>query len=101
MKLLSTAILVGLAASPALARQDPTPPPSGEVIHLFGPNSVASQILPGTPPSTPGSASTSGETTSAQPAVEPTFGDIFHQMFVTGDPNKNAPQFPQGRSGAF
>ncbi|MDE2318935.1 MAG: hypothetical protein KGK02_04465 [Rhodospirillales bacterium] len=101
MKIPFAVILAGLAAFPALARQDPTPPPSGVVIHMFGPNSVTSQIMSGTTSNPTGNTTPSGTTTSGQAAPEPTFGDIFHQMFVTGDPAKNTPAFPKGRSSNF
>jgi hypothetical protein len=88
------------AAAPvvATARQNPPPPPSGIVIHLFGQDSIMSTVLPTTPqavgPNRP-TVSTGGAPTPAY--VEPTTGEILHQMFVTGDPND--PQKPStGRS---
>ncbi len=102
MKILFAVMLVNLAALPALARQTPTPPPSGVVIHLFGPNSVTSQILPGAAASSPGGTTQTGTAANAQAAPEPTFGDVFHQMFVTGDPAQDSkPRFAPGRNGAF
>jgi hypothetical protein len=82
--------LLFLAAAPlALARQNPEPPPSGEVVHLFGPDSVISHVLPTTP-----GTGTTATPAGAQPSTydEPAMGDILHQMFVTGDPN--APSLP-------
>jgi len=97
-----------LAAQPAAARQNPTPPPSGIVIHLFGQDSVMSNVLPDmaspaapTPTSAgnvvaPG-ASAPGAAQSSND-VEPTLGDVLHQMFVTGDPN-DPPKPSTGRFG--
>jgi hypothetical protein len=83
--------ILGLAAAPALAR-DPQPKPSGIVIHLFGQNSVMSNVLPtgATPTTAPAQpAAPPGASASAsapQPVyVEPTTGEILHQMFITGD----------------
>jgi hypothetical protein len=82
-----------LAAQTAQARQMPEPPPSGIVVHLFGPGPVASNILPmaAPKPAAPG----------ATPAyIEPSAGDILHQMFITGDPNEPASaKLPKGRPG--
>jgi len=99
----------------ATARQDPTPPPSGIVVHLFGQDSVMSNVLPTAPAGaqiaapagaqiaapegaqitapagaqgTTGQAGTASGGVAAEPAyVEPTTGEILHQMFVTGDPD--------------
>ncbi|MDD2795046.1 hypothetical protein [Acidocella sp.] len=78
----------------AQARQPPNPPPSGEVVHLFGPGSVASQFLPsGNAAASP----TGGAAGSAY--VEPSAGEILHQMFVTGDPGQKPGQaISQGRT---
>jgi hypothetical protein len=105
----STAIIAAIAslafAVPALAR-DPQPPPSGIVIHLFGQNSIMSNVMPtgSSAPAPAGQtftnhASTSGGTTetaatttqSAPAYVEPTAGQILHQMFITGDGNPAKP----------
>ena len=73
-------------AGAAQARQPPNPPPSGQVVHLFGPGSVASQFLPGGNAAAPtGSGGSSGY-------VEPTTSEILHQMFVTGDPGQKPGQ---------
>jgi hypothetical protein len=73
-------------AAPAIARQDPSPPPSGIVVHLFGPSGVTNKILP---------AGTGSGTTAA-----PSTGAILHQMFVTGDPDATPGQSrPKGRQG--
>ncbi len=61
MKYLFFALFILLSTS-AQAHQDPLPPPSGVVIHLFTPTPGSS-----TPPST---------------------GVILKQMFVTGDPSR-------------
>ncbi len=83
-----TILLWGGAAQ---ARQNPTPPPSGIVVHLFGQNSVASHILP------------AGETKTTQGGdaanTAPSTQSILHQMFVTGDPNqKPGAAFAKGKS---
>jgi hypothetical protein len=105
LKTLVAVILVGLAASPALARQSPPPPPSGIVVHLFGQNSVMSQIMPTPSATAPGKQTDNGTGQSkggvTQNAAEPTFGGILHQMFVTGDPADKTPNFAPGRKGAF
>jgi len=97
--------MVSLAvASPAFAR-DPAPKPSGIVVHLFGQDSIMSNVLPTAPASAgnPASANTVGGASNmaaspqaASNYVEPTTGEILHQMFVTGDPN-NPPKPAPGR----
>lgn len=113
---LTAALALGLAtlglAAPAYARVEPTPPPSGIVFHLFGPDSITSHILPSGPPAqtTPGGAAPAAAgtaSTGAQPAGTtapvspgPSWGDVAHQMFVTGDPaQEGAAQLPKGKSG--
>jgi hypothetical protein len=86
--------ILSLAAAPALAR-DPQPKPSGIVIHLFGQNSVMSNVLPTGPtpttapapgqPAAPPGASASASSAPQPVDVEPTTGEILHQMFITGD----------------
>jgi hypothetical protein len=109
---IATSLLLA-SAGIAQASRDPTPPPSGIVIHLFGPNSVMSNVMPDLPGETakppaaaPGqtagtaSGGTAGAPTTAAQAsgVEtsapstatsnnPSWHDILHQLFVTGDPN--------------
>ncbi|NNM57452.1 hypothetical protein [Acidocella sp.] len=82
------------SAGAAQARQPPNPPPSGQVVHLFGPGSVASQFLPG------GNAAASPAGGGAGSAyVEPSAAEILHQMFVTGDPGQKPGQtISQGRN---
>jgi hypothetical protein len=86
-------MLASLWALPALARPDPTPPPSGIVVHIFGPGSVTSNMLP------------TGGTSKAPPGspthyTEPSMHDILQKMFVTGDPNqKPGASIPKGRAG--
>ncbi len=120
------AVLFISGAAPALAApRTAPPPPSGKVIHLFGPQGVLANAIPlpgitpapppaGPPPAGPppaGSPAAPGTVASAAPpsAViaapaaaqsypEPTLGAVLHQMFVTGDPNAG-PGFPQGRKG--
>ncbi|WP_284256381.1 hypothetical protein [Acidocella aquatica] len=78
----------------AQARQPPNPPPSGEVVHLFGPGSLATHFLPSGNGAAPAGAS--GENNY----VEPSTSDILHQMFVTGDPNlKPGQAVSKGRNG--
>jgi hypothetical protein len=87
-------ILAALVGQTALARQEPTPPPSGVVVHLFGQDSVMSNVLPTAPvrPAVSGQiypgAGPQADGAPAQGAyVEPTMGDVLHQLFVTGDPD--------------
>jgi len=110
---LALALGGSLATAPAYARMVPNPPPSGIVIHLFGPNSVTSHILPTAPSAqTPGAAPTANGTQAAgpstaagsgptpAPAPGPTWGDVAHQMFVTGDPaQENANALAKGKAG--
>ncbi len=99
-------LLLGLAAAPAAARPDPSPPPSGEVLHLFGPNSVTSHILP-TSPAAAGADNGASAKTGASPAAgtqgqggSMSLGQIAHQMFVTGDPaQEGGAAQPKGRNG--
>jgi hypothetical protein len=73
--------LASLALSQgAQARPDPAPKPSGVVVHLFGPDSVATHFLP-TPPAHAGHG-------TADTGPSPGYGAILHQMFVTGDPSQ-------------
>jgi len=96
-KILAVIVVAGLAA-PALARQDPPPPPSGIVIHLFGPDSIASKILPAVPvANAPAASVASGTAMAPRPAAapayqEPSLHDVLHQMFVTGDPDQKTGQ---------
>lgn len=103
ISLLVLALAFTLAFLPtAQARLDPEPPPSGIVIHLFGQNSVMSNILPtapsaeaatapGSPPPAPGLAPSAND-------QQPSMHDILHQMFVTGDPDA-PPGFSHGKTG--
>jgi hypothetical protein len=98
------AALLLASAGFAHATRNPTPPPSGIVVHLFGPQGIMTPILPGddTPRSTPGqsgapapaagaasgaTASSADSASSLQTSDDPSLHDILHQMFVTGDPN--------------
>lgn len=100
--MIPAAILLGFAIiPPAQADRNPQPPPSGIVIHLFGQNSVLSNILPTTAAPSAGTTSTSAPTNAPANApanapkyVEPTTGEIIHQMFVTGDPNNPSKPAP-------
>lgn len=110
--LLIAAALFLAPAGIAEAERNPTPPPSGIVVHLFGPNSIMSDVvpdLPGETPShaTPGQAAASGQNASSaasgdsvNTSTDPSWGAIAHQMFVVGDPNdpnKPAPGRPGER----
>jgi hypothetical protein len=110
IKLLSSILAASLWITAAHARQPPNPPPSGIVIHLFGPNSITSNILPTAPVARAAGAASTGPVNAtsggaaapaAAPAyVEPSTSDILHQMFVTGDPNlKPGQNFAKGRTG--
>jgi hypothetical protein len=90
------AILGLFAATPALAR-DPAPPPSGVVIHLFGQNSIMSNVLPTEPATPDGAAPASAPARASSNDAEPSAGYILHQMFVTGDPN-DPPKPAPGRA---
>jgi hypothetical protein len=93
--------ILTLTAAPALAR-DPQPKPSGIVIHLFGQNSIMSNVLPTGPtpttaapapgqPAAPPGASASASSAPQPAYVEPTAGEILHQMFITGDGTQAKP----------
>ncbi len=99
-RILAVILAAGLAV-PALARQDPPPPPSGIVIHLFGPDSITSKMLPTAPvasaPAAPVASMAGGTTMAPRPAAapayqEPSLHDILRQMFVTGDPDQKTGQ---------
>lgn len=77
------AALFCIFAAPAAARVPPPPPPSGVVVHLFGPDSLSSHILPAGPG---GQAGGPQNSLGGQPYVEPSWGAVAHQIFVTGDP---------------
>lgn len=83
---------------PAFARgEGQTPPPSGVVIHLFGPDSVTTHFLsPGPGGDTkPGTAGGAGGASAS-----PSWHDIMHQMFVTGDPAQEGPAaLSKGKNG--
>ena len=116
MKRLALALLAATAlpAGAALARNDSSPPPSGEVIHLFGPNSVFNSpefnnIIPNTKSSAaapaasgttapanapagnlagnPASTQASTQASTSASASDGSLGSVLHEMFVTGDPN--------------
>ncbi len=73
-----------LALSRTAEARPVEPKPSGIVIHLFGPDSVTTHLLPTEP---------------ASAAPTPRFGTILHQMFVTGDPSqKPGAAFAKGRA---
>ncbi len=79
------------------ARQPPSPPPSGIVVHLFGPGSISSNLLPSGDAASGGTASPAS---SGSSYVEPSTSDILHQMFVTGAPNQQPGQaLSKGRAG--
>ncbi len=82
------ACLIGMGgATAAQARLQPTPPPSGIVVHLFGPDSVLQGVAPALA-SAPGSTHPGAAPGGATPA-EPSWGYVLHQMFVTGDPDSS------------
>jgi hypothetical protein len=125
--LLAAFFLSGATLALAAPRTAP-PPPSGTVVHLFGPQGVWANLAPvvggtqtapavaapvgavpaGATPATlastggPAPASSAPARAGAAPAAqnypEPTLGAVLHQMFVTGDPNAG-PGFAQGRKG--
>ncbi len=100
----AVAALLLASAGIAHASRNPTPPPSGIVVHLFGPQGIMTPILPqddtahGTQGQTGGQAPSAGSAPGATAAAtdsanslqtsdDPSIHDILHQMFVTGDPN--------------
>ncbi|MDD2706017.1 MAG: hypothetical protein PHU07_11905 [Acidocella sp.] len=120
MKLFVLAALGSLAAGAAFARQYPSEPPSGTVIHLFGPNSLTSHILPTAPaasgtapagaagtahgtasPAAPAAAGGSPAAAGGGTSSDMSTSDILHEMFVTGDPNQpDSAKLSKGRPGA-
>jgi hypothetical protein len=99
-------------ATTVLAKPQPTPTPSGIVVHLFGPDSITSNILPAAPGQNYSPARTAtGTATGAPPGAgqpaasaaqatdypEPSWHDVLHQMFITGDP-ENPPKLAPGRA---
>ena len=76
-----------LPAGLAQAHPNPTPPPSGIVIHLFGPESITSNILPGATPAGAVGAPVDTAASTSGP-YDPSVGQILHQMFVVGNPNQ-------------
>jgi len=119
--LLAGFLVFGAGAALAAPRTAP-PPPSGVVVHLFGPQGVWADLAPvvgGTPqapaapapvgaPATVAPGTTVASAAAPAPAAsapapasypEPTLGAVLHQMFVTGDPNAG-PGFAQGRKGS-
>ncbi|GAN79380.1 hypothetical protein SAMN02746095_00376 [Acidocella aminolytica 101 = DSM 11237] len=98
MKILTAAALGCLLAGPTWARQDPKPKPSGIVIHLFGP---AETSTPNVTTNGKGQIATDTSSASDQSGQNPSWGDVLHQMFVTGDPAQDSkPSFPTGRQGS-
>jgi hypothetical protein len=99
----ATTLFASLAAAPAMARPQPNPPPSGIVVHLFGPGSLTGNILPGTPAAQATNAPDAGGTQGAQaaaPAQSMDWGELGHELFVTGDPATEGPAvLAKGKSG--
>jgi hypothetical protein len=89
-------------ASFAAARPQPAPPPSGIVVHLFGPDSVASNFLPadGSGNTAQGSKAEGAQAGGGAQGTGPTMHGILHEMFVTGDPNMTPGQaLSKGKTG--
>ena len=105
-RLIAVAALLIASAGTAHAYRNPEPPPSGTVIHLFGPNGIFSDLPgEGAKSSAPGQStngtslgSAPGKTNSVETSDNPSWHDIAHQMFVTGDPN-DPPKPASGRPG--
>jgi hypothetical protein len=98
--LTAAALFLG-AAGIAHASRNPTPPSSGIVVHLFGPNSIMSNITPDLPGETAKPAapvqppgSTASSASSVETSDDPSWHDILHQMFIVGDPEH--PNMPAG-----
>lgn len=109
LSVLATGLLL-VCAQAACAHIDPPPPPSGIVVHLFGPNGMTNRILPQSSAaraatgSAPGGVTPNNAANGVSPnnaaAAAPDMHDILHQMFITGDPNVQPGQsIPKGRSG--
>jgi len=96
IKFLGFAICLAGLPMVAAARQQPAPAPSGIVVHLFGQDSVLSNVLPTAREGARGAAQAEPGAATPPPDVAPSTGDILHQMFVTGDPN-DPTQPSQGR----
>lgn len=96
IRFIAVAAMLLASAGIANAERNPTPPPSGVVVHLFGPHGIMTPILPGDDTkhpnegqsggSAPGS-SAAGSANALQSSDDPDIHAILHQMFVTGDPN--------------
>jgi hypothetical protein len=111
LRIVTAAVLLAGTSGAAWARNDPTPPPSGIVIHVFGPDSLMSNVLPdnaaggggGAKPATGGTSMAGGSVTGTaadQNYPEPTMNEVLHQMFVTGDPDqKPGADLATGRTG--
>jgi hypothetical protein len=100
-RFMTAAALFLAAAGIAHAARNPTPPPSGIVVHLFGPNSIMSNVAPDLPGETakpPAPSQTAGSSASSANSVEtsddPSWHAILHQMFIVGDPEH--PNKPAG-----
>jgi hypothetical protein len=114
LRVLLAGFLVLDASAALAAPRTAPPPPSGVVVHLFGPQGVWADLAPvvgGTPaaPMAAAQGAAVASTAASAPASpapaaapasypEPTLGAVLHQMFVTGDPNAG-PGFAQGRKG--
>jgi hypothetical protein len=105
-RLIAVVTLLIASAGTAHAYRNPEPPPSGVVVHLFGPNGIFSD-LPGesAKPSTPGQstdATTPGSapaaTTGVETSEDPSWHAILDQLFIVGDPN-DPPKPASGRPG--
>jgi hypothetical protein len=96
------ALIVLAAMAPAAARESPAPPPSGIVVHLFGPDSVMSNVMPvgqsGAARGAPAAPGAAAAPATAAGYEAPSLGDVLHQMFVTGDPN-DPPRPSTGKTG--
>ncbi len=72
-RILLTALLLCCGATAAQARSNPEPRPSGIVVHLFGPDSIMSHLVPGLPGETPAPAAAPAPAANAapQPGAQP------------------------------
>ncbi|MCB5943396.1 hypothetical protein [Acidocella sp. KAb 2-4] len=99
MTRLSAALFAALLlpAGTALARESMTPPSSGITVHLFGPNSVLNNVIPG------GDGGNGGATASTPEngaSAAPDNGSLLHEMFVTGDPSvPSSARLSKGKTG--
>jgi hypothetical protein len=96
LKISILAMVLAVQTQTALASRNPQPPPSGVVVHLFGPDSVLGNMAPAAPAGPVSGVARAVPTGAAQPPGggaaahpgDPSMHDILRQMFVTGNPDQ-------------